>query len=272
MVDQVNHLGQHLAETEPDFRRDIDGGELFELGSKVWGEDLAAEIVAEFAQIRQGEERRRALYCRMLWWLDLRHLHDLFVPAPYRVRDAEPAAAGAWDDFLALCLVYDPCPDRLLQFVDAAMVPLPGLVNLPLVPVWDTQKEDLREAVGSVGIALELPEKRKPRRKPGTPSVTFHIVPDEYTTKTEVEEACDLLPSGRRRGRSRRDPLLAVQVAIWMGAYGMTVVDIANIRGLELRNDAYGKKGRSNAVLDHAKYGRRLLEERNISAADFNSF
>lgn len=51
------------------------------------------------------------------WYLDLKRLHDLYVPESARI-PAMPYREGPWTAFLSACVLYDPPADRLLAFAN----------------------------------------------------------------------------------------------------------------------------------------------------------
>ena len=299
LLEWVNHLRPRAGNERVAQLRSIYGDEVADVFARV--------LTVDDEQV----EQERTIACRYLWWLDLRRLHDHFVPPSCRAHGPDPSAA--WDGFFSLCLVYDPPPEDLIEFVEAAPigvtpppdllrrpdeeaddhVRVPLMVNAPVVVVRDTDEVEratrdyyeellthLAEALAPDGIDLsglrqrmeadrpDMAEQLRERRSGA--AIRSYIDPTEHSTLEDIKQARVLLRAGGAQSHTKhRNPLLAVQIAIWMDSFGVTVKEIATAFGWTLREDEYGNARLSDRVTDHAKEGRRLLTKRNSAANNF---
>lgn len=94
---------------------------------------------------------------------------------------------------------------------------------------------------------------------------SFLVAVDPDTTKEDVYSAFRMIaaaqPERTPEGRPRLDRLTAVQCA-FLKQHGLTDPEIAERFGWALRRDAYDKRRRSNAVINHVKLGRQILAGR----------
>jgi hypothetical protein len=99
-----------------------------------------------------------------------------------------------------------------------------------------------------------------------SPGKTY-IDPDLAKSEKDVRLAYRMLMSSkvsdRRSGRLERDPLIAVQCAVFHDKLGWTQKRIANHFGWELSPDDYGARRRSDRVRQHVNLGRQLLGQIN---------
>ena len=84
-------------------------------------------------------ERQEAL---AEWMVLLQVLHDRVVPTEQRVETPNASSLEFWMGFLSACVLYDPPPDRLLDFADQAVAAYGDFVN-PLNP-WADEDDDPR--------------------------------------------------------------------------------------------------------------------------------
>ena len=205
-----------------------------------------------------------------------------------------------WFDFFQFCTLYDPPPDRLLDFAACGdPYPLPpeawrlGSINphvfalqdplgIHAVTVsWYNQilKEIERRYLLPAGVSIDEAMESildDPAMGPDL-ETRLQSIPDigmipvfEYTrdehlrqAKAAIQEQLNMKPL---RGAPRRDRLEAVQCAIWADDYDNTHAEISDKMGWPTPNktDDYGNP-RYPRVAEYVKAGRNILRPKNLA-------
>ncbi len=101
------------------------------------------------------------------------------------------------------------------------------------------------------------------------PTARPYIQVAAHTTEADVRNAYKLLvahqPQRPRAIKPRRDPLTAVQCAIWYDDLGWSHVEIADRFGWTVQTPA-GSKPKSETARQHIADGRKLLRQRKVAA------
>ncbi len=223
--------------------------------------------------------------------------HEVFL-----VDEEQRYSAEAWEVFLANCVLYDPPDVALLEFVRLADGDPQEARQSPPPIVWQRDAELAAETERwysgryfedfSRTVALFLEQRGlsddfwrfEEERKAGNPLGPIPEVEQEYrerlaqnparpsivigpqTSDDDVREALRWIATSQRdrrgRGRPPRDPLTAVQCAIWRDRYRWTNHQIAKHLGWPTTKDDYGVERHSNRASQHVRLGRQILRSK----------
>lgn len=218
---------------------------------------------------------------------------------PGGTRESWEYTPRAWEPFLANCLLYDPPDTQLEEYAQAADGEVPPQARQPPI-VWrrdpvlvadverwyrEAQLADqgrffagfldahgLHNAFRRYAIEHD-PSARLPSRAgeygarleqiESEPYISVEANPDDAALRQARAELNARRGTGRRRGRGSRDPLRALQCAIWHDACGWTEVRIARHYGWTISEGNYDQQERSQTARDYITAGRRLHQQRN---------
>jgi hypothetical protein len=183
-----------------------------------------------------------------------------------------------WDDgdgpeMLASPIVFLPDPEQLLADERERFDWVIGKLqdSLTRQDRMGTEDIDLREMAAHFEHTYQSERERAAHKHDEPPAIPTkpYIAVDEHTTETDVRHAFRMmaarLPKRPRPLRPKRDPLTAIQCAVWHDDCHWSHERIARTMGWAVQHPP-GVKSRSETARQYINEGRAFLNQRNAAA------